>query len=123
METPKEIFIRLANSDLRRDETSPILTPELFDEAFPAKDWEIFERVCIEYHEQSRLIAEHKMMKEQNDELIAIQNVLTEGKNTLIEQNKKLRNKLSELYEAYLVQLDIAPELLRSVHQLLNETE
>ena len=52
METPKEIFIRLVNQDLRRDETSPILTPDMFDEAFPPKDWEIFERVCFEYHHQ-----------------------------------------------------------------------
>lgn len=42
---------------------------------------------------------------------------------TIIEHNKLLRNKLSELYEAYGSAVDITPELLQSVAQTLKETE
>jgi hypothetical protein len=42
---------------------------------------------------------------------------------TLIENNEKLRNELSGLYEAYGSAVDITPELLQSVAETLKDTE
>lgn len=53
----------------------------------------------------------------------AIKEYSSQQNATLIEQNRKLRNKLSELYEAYGSITDITPELLQSVAKTLKDTE